>query len=553
MNEKSASKISFLEERIKILELENQMLVERSEDVFLLGTVIESISRADDSIGIMENTLERISLLKDIPFCACCSIEGDRIQALNTYTHGENMKNDGEGFYLSTELIQNLSDKPTLVSVDDCPKGSVSITISDLDFTPGEIAFFPFTSRSIKQGVFVFSTGGNVNGHLLPMLPILERTVELSVIKLEIASLVGELQQTNAELDEKVTERTRELEELTVLLKTQQESSPDGILVVDTQGKILSNNGRFKEIWGISSEILELESDDKVTQLVLDQLSEPEELLQLFIRLKTHPQSKSRDEFTLKDGKTFELYSSPLEVKQRHNVGRIWFFTDITERKKSEDRTRSSLEEKEVLLKEVHHRVKNNLQVVSGLLNLQSYFVKDDMIREYFKESQNRVKTMALMHEDLYQKDNLASIDFAEYMHNLADNLMASYGAASNGISLELDLNSALLVLDTAIPCGLIVNELLSNSFKYAFPGRAGGRIYLGFHPAEDKHFNIKISDDGVGFPKGMDFRKSKSMGLQLVTVLVEQLGGTIEMEAGKGTTFRIRFKEYREAGTALY
>jgi PAS domain S-box-containing protein len=553
MTKKLNKKVHFLEERIKILELENQMLVERSEDVFLLGTVIESISNAGDSAGIMENTLERISLLKDIPFCACCSIENDRILVLSTYTHGGKTKKNGEDLYLSPDFIENMPDKPTLISVNDCQKGDISITISGLDFTASEIALIPFASRSIKNGIFVFSTGENDNGKLLPLLPLLERTVEVAVTKLEIASLVGELQQTNAELDEKVHERTRELEGLNVLLKTQQESSPDGILVVDSEGKILSSNKRFAHMWGISSEVMELEPDNKAMQLVLDKLSDPEGLVQLIKHLHTHSKEKSHDEIMLKEGKTFELYSTPLEEADGHNVGRIWFFTDITERKNAEDSIRASLEEKEILLKEVHHRVKNNLQVVSGLLNLQANFVEDPMVREYFKESQNRVKTMALMHEDLYQKDNLASIDFAEYMSNLADNLMVSYGAASNGISLELDLNSALLILDTAIPCGLIVNELLSNSFKYAFQGRSSGRIYLGFHPTEDNHFYIKVSDNGVGFPEGMDFRKSKSMGLQLVTVLVEQLGGTIEMDVENGTTFQIRFNEYREAGTTLY
>ncbi len=240
MTEKMNKKVHFLEERIKILETENQMLVERSEDVFLLGTVIESISHADDSIGIMENTLERISLLKDIPFCACCSIENDNIQVLSTYTHGGKTEKNGEDLYLSPDLIENMSDKPTLISVDDHPNSDVYITISGLDFTASEIALIPFTARSVKNGFFVFSTGENDNGKLLPLFPLLERTVEMSVTKLEIASLVGELQQTNAELDEKVTERTRELEESRDHLQALYDGSPDAIFVHDEHGTRLS-------------------------------------------------------------------------------------------------------------------------------------------------------------------------------------------------------------------------------------------------------------------------------------------------------------------------
>ncbi len=227
--------------------------------------------------------------------------------------------------------------------------------------------------------------------------------------------------------------------------------------------------------------------------------------------------------------------------------------SDITELKSAEDKIKASLLEKEILLKEIHHRVKNNLQVISGLLNLQSHYIKEEESKEIYRESQNRIITMALIHEELYQREDLSSIDFADFLQNLSDNLLSSYGMDRRRISIELDIKEAELIIDTAIPCGLIINELVSNSLKHAFPGNQKGEIRVKLHSTGNKGYSLKISDNGVGFPRGMNFRQTKSLGLQLVTVLVDQLGGTIKMVKRKGTTFNITFKEYREAGTELH
>ena len=220
------------------------------------------------------------------------------------------------------------------------------------------------------------------------------------------------------------------------------------------------------------------------------------------------------------------------------------------------ERTReleASLAEKEVLLKEIHHRVKNNLQVISSLLNLQADHVTDKMAFQMFKESQNRVRSMALIHEKLYQSEDLARIDFAEYIRDLAHYLLRMYGVGTHNVRLEINVEDASLGIDTAIPCGLIVNELVSNSLKYAFPIGGGafdgrsepeGEIRIDLRSDNGGNLMLTVSDSGVGFPDNLDFRETESLGLQLVNTLTEQLEGSIELDRTGGTKFKITFEE---------
>jgi PAS domain S-box-containing protein len=215
---------------------------------------------------------------------------------------------------------------------------------------------------------------------------------------------------------------------------------------------------------------------------------------------------------------------------------------DITERKQTEERLRASLKEKEVLLKEIHHRVKNNLQVISSLLKLQSGYIKDKEALELFTDSYNRVRSMALIHEKLYQSQNLAQIDAADYIPNLVSNLFRSYSVSSDAINLKIEVENIWLDADTAIPCGLIMNELVSNSIKYAFPsGRTGEIMVKFFVTGEDKCCMI-VRDDGAGMPPDFDLEEAESLGLQLVWNLTGQLGGDIELSSEGGTSFKITF-----------
>lgn len=226
---------------------------------------------------------------------------------------------------------------------------------------------------------------------------------------------------------------------------------------------------------------------------------------------------------------------------------------DISQIKAAQEQLRSSLAEKDVLLKEIHHRVKNNLQVVSGLLNLQAQHLDDPTGRAAFKESQNRVVTMALIHEDLYQSAELSSVDLGVYIKELAVNLFASYSIGQDKVGLALDVEQTAMVVDTAIPCGLIINELLSNALKHAFPGDRKGTVTVRFQSDGDKSYVLEVTDDGVGLPAELEVVGGESLGLQLVTVIVDQLGGTLEVTRDKGTSFRIAFDEYLEAGSILY
>lgn len=205
---------------------------------------------------------------------------------------------------------------------------------------------------------------------------------------------------------------------------------------------------------------------------------------------------------------------------------------------------KESLEEKEVLLREIHHRVKNNLQVVSSLLYLQSKEIKDPVALEMFQESWTRVRSMALVHERLYRSQDLSRIDFATYVQNLASYLFRVYGAQSGAVQLRTDVDDAFLGIDLAIPCGLIINELASNCLKHAFPDGREGQVWITLEAKEGGLFTLMVGDDGIGFPEDLDFRDTPSLGLQLVNSLVTQLDGTIELDRGSGTLFSITFSE---------
>ncbi|MCK6649137.1 MAG: PAS domain S-box protein, partial [Bacteroidia bacterium] len=217
---------------------------------------------------------------------------------------------------------------------------------------------------------------------------------------------------------------------------------------------------------------------------------------------------------------------------------------DITEKKLVDEQIKQSLQEKEVLLKEVHHRVKNNLQVISSILNLQSSYVKDQGTLNILKESQNRIKSMAFIHESLYQTKDFSSINFSEYVVNLANNLIHSYSNFDNDIKLNLDIQNVFLNLDLAIPCGLIINEIVSNALKYAFvENNEGGEITIEMK-SDGENLTLNIGDNGIGLPPDIDYRNTESLGLQLVVTLTDQLNGVIELDSQKGTNYRIVFNQ---------
>ena len=217
---------------------------------------------------------------------------------------------------------------------------------------------------------------------------------------------------------------------------------------------------------------------------------------------------------------------------------------DISDRKFTETRIQAALREKEVLLKEIHHRVKNNMQVVSSLLQLQAQYIEDEPTLALFEESQTRIHSMALIHEQLYQSENLDRIDLPVYVENLVANLYQSFGCCNSSIQFNLNVDPIYLNIETAIPCGLIINELVSNSLKYAFTQSLAGEININFREVNFQQFHLTIQDNGSGFPAGFDVENAETLGVRLVRMLTHQLDGNLVIDSQCGTCYHITFLE---------
>jgi len=212
--------------------------------------------------------------------------------------------------------------------------------------------------------------------------------------------------------------------------------------------------------------------------------------------------------------------------------------------KQAEEDLKASLKEKEILMQEIHHRVKNNMQIISSLMKLQSRKFRDNRLKEVFRECHGRIQAMALVHETLYQSDSLSEIDLRQYVERLANHLFQAYKARGK-IQLKLGIEDIIFEIEQAIPCGLIVNELLSNSLKHAFPGGRKGNIEIRAHLTENGEIELAVSDNGVGLPDGFDLHNTETLGLELVAGLVEsQLEGTVSINMEKGTEFVMHFNK---------
>ncbi|MGK7921815.1 MAG: PAS domain-containing protein [Trichodesmium sp.] len=223
-------------------------------------------------------------------------------------------------------------------------------------------------------------------------------------------------------------------------------------------------------------------------------------------------------------------------------TGYIGSCIDISDRKQAEVQIQKSLAEKEILLKEIHHRVKNNLHIISNLLDLQSDYIEDQNIQELFADSQNRIQTMALIHEQLYQSKDLGQINFREYLHTLMDNLLSSYYVGENMIQPIINVEPITLNLETAIPCGLLINELVTNSLKYAFPNGESGEICVELYQDKQQKIHLTIKDNGIGIDQDFDWQNSSSLGLKLVQILSKQLKAEIKFDCTQGTVVNLIF-----------
>ena len=335
---------------------------------------------------------------------------------------------------------------------------------------------------------------------------------------------------------------------------------PDATFAIDQEGKVIAWNRAIEKMTGTFKEDIIGKGDysyavpwyNERRPVLIDLIGNHDaEYLSKYEHVDKNNKNIYAEIYvpTVYGGKGAYLWitASPLLDVHGNQYGAIESVRDITERKKAEEATESSLKEKEVLLREIHHRVKNNMQIISSLLNLQINYVEEDESLNILKESQNRVKSMAMIHEKLYQSKDFTHINISEYIERLSSDLFYSYGVRKNQITPIIKIEDIKLNIETAIPCGLIINELISNSLKYAFPNRNG--ILEVSLRSKDDNYELIISDNGVGFPKELDFRNTDSLGLQLVTTLTKQIDGVITLNSENGTKFTIIFKEliYKE------
>jgi PAS domain S-box-containing protein len=336
-----------------------------------------------------------------------------------------------------------------------------------------------------------------------------------------------------------LTEKNLELEKLSLVASR----TDNSVLIADSNGEIEWVNDGFVRMIGLSKEAV---NGKKLSE----------------INVYSNIEQEMKEAITNRHSRIFQSNVTT------HNLQNIWLSstltpiigdddvvrkivvvdTDFTKTKNMQNQIEASLKEKDVLLKEIHHRVKNNLQIIISLLNLQSGYIKDEYTLKAVQDGQNRVRSMALVHEKFYQAEELTEIDFGEYVSKLCQYLYQSYGDKTDRIQLKVTGDHVGLDMDTAMPCGLLVNEIVSNSYKYAFPGNSTGTISIDLKK-EDKKVTIRMSDSGVGLPESFDIDRSESLGMQLIQALTSQLDGEVKVSREKGTTFEVTFTYPRHNG----
>jgi len=318
------------------------------------------------------------------------------------------------------------------------------------------------------------------------------------------------------------------------------EQSPVSVVITDLDALIEYVNPKFSEVTGYSFE----EVKGKNPRILKSGLTPHWAYKQLWEYLTKGDTWNGEFSNRKKNGEIYWEYASISPIKNESGVitNYVAVKEDITNRKLMEEKIEASLKEKETLLKEVHHRVKNNLQIISSLLSLQSSYIKNQESLEVLKESQNRVKSMALVHEKLYKTGDLSHINLGEYINDLAAKLFSSYGPNTKEIKFNLNIKEALIEMNLAISIGLILNELITNALKHAFVNKTDGKILVEFESDDKGNSVLTVSDDGIGIPQNFNFRQIDTLGLQIVKSLVDQHDGKIELCKGSGTRIKINF-----------
>jgi PAS domain S-box-containing protein len=353
-----------------------------------------------------------------------------------------------------------------------------------------------------------------------------------------------EYERLNLQLKEEIKQRNSTdiaLKNTLSLLNAALEATADGILVVDQDEKITSYNQNFIQMLDIPRFLMETDKVERIMDHIQPYLKDPKGFSVKITDLNISPASESFDMIEFKDGRIFERYSKPQKIGDII-VGRVWSFRDITDRKNAELKLLSSIEEKEVLLREIHHRVKNNLQLISGLLDMTRMRTADESTHNILTDMMLKIKTMAQIHTRLYESKQFGRINITEQIKDQISSLSNIYSYKWHDIACEIRSPEVFLPVDLALPCALVVNEILSNAFKHAFKGLAYGNIKITIHLKKGQ-VSLTVEDDGIGMPSDFDISRSGSLGLKLIRTLVQhQLKGSISQYSRNGTEISIKF-----------
>jgi PAS domain S-box-containing protein len=327
------------------------------------------------------------------------------------------------------------------------------------------------------------------------------------------------------------------------------ESAPNAMVMINHRGVIEMVNAQAERVFGYERREMLGQS---VEMLVPDRFrrNHPSLRNSFFSAPVSRPMGAGRDLYGLrKDGSEFpvEIGLNPIETEEGSMV--LSAIVDISDRKHKEESIQSALREKDILLGEIHHRVKNNLQIVHSLLGLQSTNIKDEIVLGMMQESQNRIRSMALIHETLYKSKDFARVDFRSFLDMLVPTLISSYAVGNERIAVSINSGEVLLPINAAIPCGLVVNELISNALKHAFPRDTKGGIAIELSHDGPATVILSVSDSGVGISETFDITRTATLGLQLVTMLTGQLAGELTIRRSHPTRFAIRFPIPEEGG----
>jgi PAS domain S-box-containing protein len=338
-------------------------------------------------------------------------------------------------------------------------------------------------------------------------------------------------------------EMEEDLLESELKYRTLFEEDPNYVMLLAIDGTILDVNKITLNIMGISKK--DIIGENCNTLSLVGSEGRQFQFGDLTGNLSKSDVKPIESSFIDKNGKLhwIIIYLTPL--KNNKNTIIMAVGIDITDRKIDENKIKTSLLDKNILIQEIHHRVKNNMQIISSLLNLQTQYVDDQEAVNVLKESQNRVQTMAIIHEKLYQSNDLTHINFVNYIQSLVLNLFSSYNIKKSQIRPILKIENIHLNMETAVPCGLIISELISNSLKYAFPNDMKGEICIKLTSNKDG-YQLCICDNGIGLPKDINFDNIKTLGLLLVNSLTTQIDGKITVQREHGTRYTINFKELK-------